>query len=284
MNFISRNLAHELTLDEIAEAASFSPFHFHRIFKAVVGETVAAFTRRLRLEKAANRLISRPGDDITAIAIDCGFSSSQNFARVFVKHFGLTPTAFRKSKIGNMDHKPGNELSLSQGYHHHCTVEHLMAIDAVEVRNVPAMRVAYLRQMGPYTQAICEPQFGELMAWAAPRGLIGPGKVMAIYWDNPMVTPPEKCRFDAGIQAPDETAEDDRVAVQTIPGGPYAVCRFERPPEEIRQAWNDALVWFKGSGLECSDQPCYEIYLTNAAEHPQGKWVFEIRLPIIHGI
>jgi len=78
MNFISHNLDRDLSLEEIAEAASFSIFHFHRIFKTLVGETVASFTLRLRLEFAANRLLSNQHDDITTIAMDCGFSNSQN--------------------------------------------------------------------------------------------------------------------------------------------------------------------------------------------------------------
>lgn len=60
MNFISRNIERDLSLEEIADKVSFSKFHFHRIFKAVTGETVAGFTRRLRLELAANRLLSKP--------------------------------------------------------------------------------------------------------------------------------------------------------------------------------------------------------------------------------
>lgn len=83
MNFISQNLERELTLEEISLAATFSKFHFHRIFKAAVGETIAEFTRRLRLEMAANRLLSYPDEDITKVALDCGFSSSQNFAKAF---------------------------------------------------------------------------------------------------------------------------------------------------------------------------------------------------------
>lgn len=89
MNFISRNLDRDLSLEEVAGVASFSMFHFHRIFKAVVGETVAGFTRRLRLEFAANRLLSNQHEDITTIAIDCGFSSSQNFAKAFRQHLLL---------------------------------------------------------------------------------------------------------------------------------------------------------------------------------------------------
>ena len=95
MNFISKNLNRDLSLDEIAAAASFSKFHFHRVFKSVVGETVANFTKRIRLEYAANKLVSSKDSEITTIAIECGFSSSQNFARAFGKHFGITPTEYR---------------------------------------------------------------------------------------------------------------------------------------------------------------------------------------------
>jgi len=91
MNFISRNIERVLSLEEIAEVASFSMFYFRQIFKTVVGETVAGFTRRLRLELAANRLLSKPLDDITMIALDYGFSSSQNFAKAFHQHFRMTP-------------------------------------------------------------------------------------------------------------------------------------------------------------------------------------------------
>ena len=97
MNYISRNIKRDLSLEEIAETASFSMFHFHRIFKAVAGETVAGFTRRLRLELAANRLLSVKQNDITTIAMDCGFSSSQNFAKAFrIDTFRIPKKPFRK--------------------------------------------------------------------------------------------------------------------------------------------------------------------------------------------
>lgn len=116
MDYISRNLDRDLTLEEIAEAASFSMFHFHRIFKAVVGETVAGFTRRLRLETAANRLLSSQQDDITQIAMALGFSSSQNFAKAFRQQFDMSPTQYRKSKIGNTISNPENAFSLQTMY------------------------------------------------------------------------------------------------------------------------------------------------------------------------
>ena len=147
MNFISRNIERDLSLEEIAETASFSMFHFHRIFKAVVGETVAGFTRRLRLELAANRLLSKQLDDITTIAIDSGFSSSQNFAKAFRQHFGTTPSEYRKSKIGNENSKNENALSLQTMYDSYTVFMNLINNEGkntmnAEVREIPEYHVA----------------------------------------------------------------------------------------------------------------------------------------------
>ncbi len=285
MNYISRNIERNLSLEEIAKSASFSMFHFHRIFKAVVGETVAGFTRRLRLELAANRLVSRQLDDITTIALSCGFSSSQNLAKAFRQHFGTTPTEYRKSKIGNTNSKKVNEISLLTTYDDDWVFKNSSNIKwrntmKAEVRNLPQMIVAYVRKVGPYNKETCEPAFAELMQWAGPRGFVGPEKILAIYWDNPDVTPPEKCRFDACIIIPNGTVPDGQIFTQTINDGPYLVCHFELKPDSIQQAWEDAYSWLCDSGYEPNDNPCFELYHNNALEHPEGKWIFDICIPL----
>ena len=285
MDFISRNLDRDLSLQDIARAASFSKFHFHRIFKAVVGETVAGFTRRLRLERAANHLVANSRDTITKIAMDCGFSSSQNFATAFRQHFGLTPTAYRKSKKGNTSGKGENAWSLQVLYNSDIPFfgasshERRTAMNA-EVREMPEYHVAYVRKMGPYGKQTCEQAFGELMQWAGPRGHFGSGVVLGLYWDNPDVTPPEKCRIDACISVPHETATEGPIGIQTIQGGPYAVCHFEMKGDSFKQAWEDAFAWLVNSGCECDEKPCYELYHNNAADHPEGKWIFDICIPL----
>lgn len=87
MDYISQHLDLNPTLKEVSREVAVSCYHFHRIFKAQVGETVAEFTRRLRMEKAAMSLIDAPHSDITGLALQVGFSSSQNFARAFRRHF-----------------------------------------------------------------------------------------------------------------------------------------------------------------------------------------------------
>jgi len=285
MDFISRNLDRDLSLEEIAQATSFSMFHFHRIFKAVVGETVAGFTRRLRLEMAANRLLSSCHDDITMIAMDYGFSSSQNFAKAFRHHFKISPTEYRESKIGNKNSKCENALSLHGVYNSDIAFMNLIHNERTktmnaEVKEMPEYNVAYVRKMGPYSKETCEPAFAELMQWAGSRICYSSCVVLGIYWDNPDVTPPERCRFDACISIPQGTATHGHIGIQTIQGGPYAVCHFETKSDGFKQAWEDTFAWLVSSGCECDEKPCYKLYHNNAVEHPEGKWIFDICIPL----
>lgn len=280
MNYISQNADRELALDEVAEVAAFSRFHFHRIFKAVVGETVADFTRRVRLEMAANRLISDPQKDITTVAMECGYSSSQNFAKIFRQHFDMSPSQFRGSTAGtkyrqdvgakNFDLTRALKAASGTGK---------VAVDA-EVKQLPQRRVAYVRKMGLYNVENFDLAFGELAQWAEPRGYLSTGLALSICWDNPDVTPPEKCRLDACVTVPQDISPGGPVAVQTLQGGLYGVCRFEIPLDGFQQAWEDAFKWVIGSGYECADLPPYEAYLNDPNEHPEGKWRFEICIPL----
>jgi AraC family transcriptional regulator len=285
MNFISRNLDRDLSLDEIAEVALFSKFHFHRIFKSVVGETVAGFTRRLRLERAAARLIANPMQDITEIAYGCGFSSSQNFAKAFRQHFALSPTEFRKSKNGNKFGNNGNGLRLHVTYDLETVSENQpnlkreSAINA-EVKEMPERTVAYIRKMGAYGKEIAEQAFAELMQWAGPRDLVDKATTLGVYWDHPEVTPPEKCRIDACIEVPQGTKIDGPVDLQTISGGKYVTCRFEVTTDNFQQAWDDSFAHVVSKGYELGETPCYELYHNNGAEDPDGKWIFDICLPL----
>ncbi len=217
--------------------------------------------------------------------MDCGFSSSQNFAKAFRKYFGITPSEYRKSKNGNKNSKKENALSLQVTYDSDLMFMNLLKSERsntmkAEVREIPEFTVAYVRKIGPYAKETCEPAFGELMQWAAPRNYVGPRKVLAIYWDNPDVTLPEKCRFDACIIVPEGTVPEGQIYIQAISGGPYAVCHFEKKPEDIENAWEDAFKWLCDSGFECKDKPCYELYHNNAAEHPERKWIFDICIPL----
>src|SRR5262245_33896827 len=94
--YVQTHLEQDLTLDLLAGRVGFSPYHFHRIFRDVIGEPVKEYVRRLRLERAAYRLkISE--ETILQIALASGFKTHESFTRAFERQFGITPNEFRNN-------------------------------------------------------------------------------------------------------------------------------------------------------------------------------------------
>ena len=94
IDFVAANLDRNLTLEEVAKVACFSPFHFHRIFRLLIGETLGQFVKRLRLERALYLMSHAPNQSLTAIAMEWGFSSPSDFSRSFKARYGTAPSAF----------------------------------------------------------------------------------------------------------------------------------------------------------------------------------------------
>ena len=95
IDHIRGHLAEELSLSTLARVAAFSPFHFHRVFRAITGETLFGFIHRLRIEKAAGALLNHPDQSVLEIALDHGFASAATFARAFKTRFGMSATEWR---------------------------------------------------------------------------------------------------------------------------------------------------------------------------------------------
>src|SRR6476659_10265707 len=94
---IVRSLDEALDLETLAEQACLSPFHFHRVFRGMVGETPLELVRRLRLERAAWRLLHSDAP-VTAIAFDAGYETHEAFTRAFRASYADSPSGFRRRK------------------------------------------------------------------------------------------------------------------------------------------------------------------------------------------
>src|ERR1700704_1149826 len=103
LEHIDRELDQPLELETLARVANFSPFHFHRLFTAWMGETLGDYVRRRRLELAALRLVAQPRLAVLQVALSVGFGSTEAFARAFKTRFGSTPTAWRESQVSKRD-------------------------------------------------------------------------------------------------------------------------------------------------------------------------------------
>ena len=180
VKYIETNIAEKLTLEKISEVSFFSPFHFHRVFHAYIGETPNEFINRIRLEKAASFLSYNTADSITDVALKYGFGSSASFARAFKKHFGLSATDWRNggflqyknSKICKGESKIGKEPLLNELYVsgvNNLTDDNNIEGEKmeVEVKQMPGLHVAYISVYNGYDDKIGI-AFEKLCRWAGP--------------------------------------------------------------------------------------------------------------------
>lgn len=288
LDYISRNADQDLTLDMIAEKANFSKYHFHRIFKAVTGETIYAHIRRLRLENAANRILADSGESITTIAFNCGFGSSQHFATAFKKQFGFSPRKFRDQYSPEVWAEKRDDQKNS--YTCNTTLDSSLNGSNDEARTnlwinlmeMPAYRVAYKRVVGPYGLKNSEAVFKKLFKWAYLQFNTDEIIALGIIWDNPGVTVPEQCRYDACITVPDRVAPKGSIGIQEVRGGQYVVAHCEVSSyTELEQAYEDIFIrWFPTSNYAPANAVAYEIYLNNPANHPRESLLIDICIPV----
>ncbi|MGD1098018.1 MAG: GyrI-like domain-containing protein [Bryobacteraceae bacterium] len=292
VDHIQSHLEDPLDLEQLAAVACFSPFHFHRLFRAWMGETLQIFVHRLRLERAAQLLVFNRMRSISEIALECGFSSSSAFARAFKGAFGVSAGKWRKRKICQSNRKPweANE-DASLGFSklpgpmvRHKEIPMTKFSAEVQVRRVAPATLAYLRHVGPYKgdTALFRRLFGQLLSWAGPRGFTGPdARYLSLFQDNPNLTPAAKQRLEVALTVPAGTAPSGEIGIKTLEGGLYAPARVHVLIEDYAAQW-DALVadWLPGSSYQPDHRPAMEFYLNNPDTDPEGKYHVEICLPV----
>jgi len=291
-DFIEQNLEKPLTLEALAEVANFSKYHFNRIFRAMTGETPFQFILRLRLEKAASFMPIRNQESISDIAFKCGFTDISIFSRNFKKYYGVPPSQYRdeKRQHSNLSQVDSN---LVQSQHkpeaYFCpdsqTIKWRTNMDiskGVEVKKLPEMTVAYIRNVGAYDgdQTLYKSHQEKLFAWAGARNLLGGDnfKYLMVYHDNPKVALSNNLRSSLSITVPPDTKVEGEIGKMVIAEGTYAVCHFELTQNDFQTAWNWAYgEWLPQSGYQPDDKPYFEDYL---APPQEGKFVVDFCIPV----
>lgn len=281
-DYIEKNLARDMSLDELAEVSCFSKYHFCRMFDAVVGETPFEFIKRVRLEKAASMLQLHQEKTVTEIALDCGYNDLAVFSRNFSEWFGMSPTDFRNSTLENSNKNQTLDFSslyLDSEENGNNNIEQLQSS---EVRNITGRTVAYLRHMGPYKgeESLYNDYFSRLLSWADSRGLIDQPNAhpMAIYHDIPCVTDEQKLRLSFCLPVPPDTPVDGEIGKMHLSKGRFLVARFVVAPQNIPMAWQWVYdSWFPGSGYLPADNLPYEAY---PGQSKNGKMKVDIYVPL----
>jgi AraC family transcriptional regulator len=292
MDHVDRHLDSPLDLATLAGVAHFSPFHFHRIFTMMTGETPADYVQRIRVERASSMLLNDPRMSITEVAEACGFGSVSLFSRSFRAALGVTAREYRQREKPIFAHNGlryskngqllGKNLKPSFDFDAQlCSVnlKNIILMDAkIEIREMPEIRVAYVRHTGQYNQI--GKAYEKLMRWAGPRGLLMPGtKTVTVYQDDPAMTAIEKVRQDACITLACDVNVEGEVGKAVIPGGKHAVGRFEVDSKGFEKAWNTMFLWLADNGYQYSGSP-YELYHNALNDLENGLWDVEICIPV----
>ncbi|CRL12865.1 Methylphosphotriester-DNA--protein-cysteine S-methyltransferase [Phaeobacter italicus] len=264
LEHIYDNPAGDLSLDALADVAAMSRFHWHRVFRALTGETCAQMVRRIRLHLAAMALVQ--GDEtIDRVAYQVGYPNSRSFARVFAEAYGMTPAAFRKA--GRL--LPFDQTLLQKG----------PSMYPVDIRNEPARTLTAVAHKGAYGEigrsfesfaAICSSRG----LWPRMREMIG------VYLDAPDTVAESDLRSYAGASSDLDDAPDGMEQL-TLRGGRTAVMTYKGPYSGIHGAYGDLFgAWLPKSGEEPADLPCYEIYLNDPQTVAPEDLLTEICLPL----
>jgi len=258
---LEQRLDEAITPVELAEAAHFSLHHFHRVFRAQLGETVMQHVRRLRLERAARRMRASE-ERILEIALEAGYESHEAFTRAFVDRFGISPSEFRdqpSARLLEWETKRDDAVKAE-----------------VSVKTLPALRVAFRRHRGGYHEvpALWRP----MMQWAAERGLTAqPAPFYRGCPDDPDGTAEEPLRLAAGVVVGNDFTADESVSIAEIPAGTYAVGIHVGPFDRLAETYLDVIGrWFPKSGYELAPEAVVEHYLDDPSIVPPGKLRTEV--------
>ena len=274
---IHKDISAELTAKTLADVASYSEQHFHRIFRQVVGESVHQYIRRTRLEHAANQLMFEHRSSVQEIAEKCGFHSVSSFSHAFKQLFSVSPGAWRSTGSKSTEPPYLNDPEISAGYQRVQSRE-LPQPDIVTLENQP---VAYVRHQG-YGRDIRQ-AWQTLQAWAASEGRDSTQQI-ALHHSNPAWVPLPKCRYVACIGIEKPLTRSGIVNSMVIPGGVHAAFRLEGCYGDLLPYLSRIMEeWLPQSGFKMQTTPALVCYEKNhfLAEDAHFRLVFNLPVSLM---
>ncbi|MBW1295010.1 AraC family transcriptional regulator [Aquimarina litoralis] len=281
LDFIENNLDTDLSLEYLSKKANYSPFHFHRVFLAVVNERLNEFIIRKRIERIASIILVTPNIQLKDVIYRYGFNSDSSFSRAFKKYYGVSPTKFR-SKGKTILSKIGIEPFSSEKYI--CSIDNnkqWMKMNAqITIKEIPELKLASISHIGEFDEI--GNMFQKLMEWGYQKGVLHTSnfKAITLYHDNPNVTETPKVRFSTCVTIKEDLSPEEEIRQITLEKGIYIVGHFEIKAEEISKAWKNMCIWVIENGYEFRDGDFFEMYHNDHTSHPEQKFIVDICIPI----
>jgi AraC family transcriptional regulator len=264
--YVEAHLDEAFDLTTLADVAHLSPYHFHRIYHAISGETVAVTVKRLRLHRAAAYLVQTPMS-IAEVAKRSGYRNVPSFTRVFKTEYGLPPAQYRREG-SHTRFQPTPETSAR--LHHD-----------VQVLEVEAMVGVSLEHRGSYL--MIKRAFDALFRWARARDLLQDVTgVVGVYDDDPFAMPESQLRSRACLILERKVTPEPPLSRVDVRAGPCAVLRHQGPYADMRLAYQWLYgEWLPRSGREVADAPVFEMYLNHPRDTLPSDLLVDIYLPLL---
>lgn len=270
--YVHDHLDEPLDLNRLADVAHLSSFHWHRVYHALHGETLAATVRRLRLHRATGYL-ANTAMPVAQVARRCGYSNAQSFARAFKGLYDMSPLQYRQHG-GHTAFQSGSAAESPAGY-------------TVELRCIPRVRLAGLDHHGSYMGV--GKAFESAYVRLAALGQVMPTtRWMAVYLDDPFAVPEPQLHSRAGLSVSEEFHVDAPLVAFELGGsqrggsGLCAVLRHQGPYATMRAAYQWLYgEWLVRSGHQVADSPVFEEYLNNPRDTAPADLLTDIYLPLL---
>jgi AraC family transcriptional regulator len=268
IDYINGNLNEELDLKRIAEIANISEFHFHRIFKAYIGETVGAYISRLRLENAAQKL-QITNFTLTEIAERTGYQSQYSLSKSFKRHFGVTPSAFKNiqtyfsSQFSNTEHEP---LQLHPN-----------------IVNIENKNLVYIRIIAKYGSELdYRSAWKKLWQYAKQKNIVSENcEFIGLSFDDPTITNHQQCRFYACISTDKPIKPEGEFGLQNIEKGKFAVFTHQGAYSGLNRLYQSIYMdWLPSTKIKIRHSMPFEKYLNNPDKVKEADLITEVYIPI----
>jgi len=257
--------------EDLASRFAYSSDHFCRLFKAVAGEPLGLFLQRIRMERAAGRLLKSPDMSVTDIAAEAGYSSS-NFCVAFRKRYGSSPSAYRADPVAAVPDEYRTVIARIQAMRNdEDAVRRLEA--SCSVRTIEAMTLYRERFRGRY--ADLKPAWHSFCIRVAAKFPGLEPRFIGISRDDPMVSDPSRSAYDLCAEVPSGSGP----AFLRIPRGSYAVYAYDDSLPAMIYGFNELIaVWMPRHGLTLGDGSALEIY--RSPVRPDGTVACDICVPV----
>ena len=271
IQFVNTHLDEELDISKLAGIGNYSPYHFHRIMRAYLGEPLGAYIVRVRMETAVTLLLYS-SEAVNTIAFKVGYDNPPSFHKAFKKRFGISPAEYRNDKM--------RWFKTENSKIKFIVMENLKSLQP-KMKEIKPKKVIYARSMGCYNES-AEKSWKTVCSFAEKRKLFGFGtEFIGISHDDPKVTEAGKLRYDACIVVSKDVKPEGEIGVQEIPGGKYAVFTHKGPYEKLQGSYDYIFgKWLLESGHELRNVTGFEKYLNAPEDTQPEKLLTEIYIPV----